>query len=138
MTTTLELTDRCGECGHPRSTHPGHARCLRDCGCFAFSEPKSCGECGHLKTSHEAAAFRCDMCACKAFREHTPADFPEDNRMKIAALCGVLEFQLESIRFELNRDFRRASAQQTSDVQHYVDNAEKTFAELRRLALSRD
>lgn len=104
MSTTDEPTDRCGECGHSRSCHPGEGSCLNR-----------------------------DGCRCLGYREHTPADFPEDPRLKIAALLGVLDFQLDSVRYELNH-----SDKIWGDALHYVDAAEETLTELRRIALARE
>jgi hypothetical protein len=50
--------------------------------------------------------------------------------MKIAALCGVLDYLLYSMRLEYIAESR--------NVGRYIDDAEKTLAELRTLALARE
>jgi len=101
----MNPSDRCGECGHTRGGHPGGGSCL-----------------------HREGG--CSDCRCLGYREHTSEDFPSDNLLKIAALCGVLDFQLDSVRFELGRG--KGSLADT-----YLDDAEQTLSELRKLALAR-
>jgi hypothetical protein len=72
-------------------------------------------------------------CNCPRYRDHAPEDFPSDNRLKIAALCGVLDFQLDSVEFELNRVPRTDS----TAVKHYLNSIKTTLEELRRIALAR-
>jgi predicted nucleic acid-binding Zn-ribbon protein len=97
-----------------------------------------CGECGCARDNHLERAG-CVNCSCKKFREHTPEDFPSDNRLKIAALCGVLDFQLDSVRFEISRSAALpcGDTDELAGIRYYLDSAATTLEELRTIALAR-
>ena len=85
---------------------------------------------GSACTSGDEVSIEGDRCG-----GYANGDEVTDNRMKIAALCGVLEFQLDSVRYELGHNGVLPSVE--AQVIHYVNAAEETLAELRTLALAR-